>query len=71
MTKVEIRHSGNFKEIFIDGNPVEMGEGTAMLQTINCKIHGEQPALFGYNQGGHDGVDICLKCCQEIVKAIL
>jgi hypothetical protein len=58
----------SFNEFFINGSPVEMGEGPAELVTMKCPIHGEQEALYGYNQGGHDGVTLCLKCCREILS---
>jgi hypothetical protein len=73
--RVEIRPRRNehpkhrdevYHEIFIDGIPVEMGEGTAELTEVDCKIHGKQKGIYGYNQGGHDGVDICIQCCKEI-----
>jgi hypothetical protein len=61
----------SFDEIFINDVPVEMGEGKAELDSTICKIHGSQPALYGYNQGGHDGMCICLRCCKEIAEKFL
>jgi hypothetical protein len=79
MGLVEIRSRRNenpkhpvevYDEIFIDGLPVEMGEGTAELTEVNCKIHGRQKGIYGYNQGGHDGMSICVECCKAIIAYI-
>lgn len=44
-----------------------MGEGVACFVDVFCEKHGESKGLYGYNQGGHDGMTICLKCCKEII----
>jgi hypothetical protein len=48
-----------------------MGEGPAAeLVDCNCQIHGKTKAIYGYNQGGHDSMSVCLKCCEEIIKTL-
>ena len=56
------------EEIYINDEPVPMGEGPASLYESECKIHGRIHFIYGSNQGGHDGMDVCLKCCAEIQK---
>jgi hypothetical protein len=74
---VEIRKRPNKKypaeiydEVFIDNEPVSMGEGVASLVDVICKKHGKTTGIYGYNQGGYDGMSICLKCCKEIINHI-
>ena len=45
-----------------------MGEGTATIIKGTCPYHGQTNFLYGYNQGGHDSVTVCLKCCVEVEK---
>lgn len=47
-----------------------MGEGVGEIIEGTCEHHGKTKFLYGYCQGGHDGISVCLKCCQEIGKAI-
>jgi hypothetical protein len=56
-----------YDEFFIENVPVDMGEGTAELIECHCEIHGKTKAISGYNQGGHDSMFVCLKCCKEII----
>lgn len=60
--------SKEYKEFvpFINGKAVLGGEGAVDIFKSLCNIHGETYFISGYNQGGHDSVSICLKCCSEI-----
>jgi hypothetical protein len=52
-------------------NDVQMGDDFAQIYMSRCDRHGsEQPHLAGNNQGGYDGMDICLRCCHEISSVI-
>jgi len=80
MNKIEIRSRAyhpygdekkpleSIDEIYINDEPFEMGEGPANIYKDKCKIHGETFFIHGYNQGGYDGMAICLKCCAEILQ---
>lgn len=50
---------------------VSMGEGHADIDMEKCPVHGEQPHIGGYNQGGWDNMAVCLKCCAVIYAAWL
>ena len=61
----------NFQHVEINGKVVEMGEDFAEVDVGTCDIHGDNsPRIGGFNQGGHDGMDVCLLCCGEILEAI-
>jgi hypothetical protein len=54
-------------EVYFDDSPFEMGEGTASVYRARCKRHMKDTwHISGYNQGGHDSVDICLDCAADI-----
>jgi len=54
-------------EVYLSGKPFVMGEGTASTYKKFCSIHNEETwHISGYNQGGHDGMDICLDCAADI-----
>lgn len=60
-----------YNEVFLDGKPMKMGEDAAIIQDIDCGIHGKNIGLFASNQGGHDGVEICLKCCEKVIEILM
>lgn len=67
MKKLQILNNNN--EVY--ANNIVMGEGFAELYMDFCDRHNsEQIHLFGYNQGGYDGVAVCLKCCREISSLV-
>ena len=54
-------------EVYLNGKPFVMGDGTASAYLKFCEVHGgERWHISGYNQGGNDGMDICLDCAAEI-----
>lgn len=57
--------------ISMDQRTIQMGEGEADITSYQCEVHGLQPHIGGYNQGGHDGMGVCLKCCAAIYAAWL
>lgn len=62
---------GNHTNVEIDGKVVEMGESFAKVDFGSCKIHGDDsPRIGGVNQGGHDGMYVCLLCCRQILEEI-
>jgi hypothetical protein len=73
--KFEIRtrtyRDRTYPELYRDGEEFEFGEGPAEVETRTCEFHGKAPHISGYNQGGHDGMSICLLCCQEILNSDL
>ena len=54
----------------INGIRVEMGEDGAELEKHCCTIHGLQYHIGGSNQGGQDGMSVCLKCCVLIYEEL-
>jgi hypothetical protein len=54
-------------EVFIDGQPLEMGDDVAEFIQVACKKHGVAPGLRGFNEGGYNFVDVCLECCKEVM----
>lgn len=56
-------------EVYFDDSPFEMGEGTASVYKSHCKKHLKDTwHISGYNQGGHDSVDLCLECAADIER---
>jgi hypothetical protein len=60
-----------YNDLFLDNKPLDMGEGAGELTEGSCEHHGRTKFLYGYNQGGHDGVLVCLECCREIANKLL
>lgn len=49
---------------------LQMGEGNAEITTEVCTIHGQQPHIGGFVDGGYNSMAVCLKCCAEIYQAL-
>jgi uncharacterized protein YwlG (UPF0340 family) len=47
-----------------------MGESRSDVGKGVCHIHGETIFISGENQGGYDGMSVCLKCCAELNKVL-
>lgn len=71
--KFEIRErkfeGREYDEVFRNGEPLQMGDGPACVSRSSmCSFHGKTAHLVGYNQGGHDRVELCLKCARELLE---
>lgn len=63
MKELQICNKGG--EVYV--NDVQMGDGFAEIYMARCDRHNSiQIHLGGYNQGGHDGMSICLSCAHEV-----
>lgn len=58
-------------EVYVDGKPLDMGDGAAELIDLVCKKHGKTKGLLGFNQGGYDSLEVCLECCKEVMDFVL
>ena len=61
---------GEFMPAVVDGRDVDMGDGYPQTWTDVCRIHGEQFHLAGLNEGGNEGMSVCLKCCALLYEKL-